>query len=399
MKINNSFYAINDKESTDALFKDIAQNGRINPWSYYAEKYNIRNGQNAISGESARMLINNRLRSKKSKEYVSLFTNKKHNIKFIKEWETFYGNKRYTVKYDFNEDRQKQLEKLIDGLKKDIRKYVRPVIKFKRNEKKGDCCAIINLFDAHVDLLTHKSETGKDSNLDENIKIFENTFDELLSICKEKKPEYIIIPVGSDFFNTNDNQNTTKKGTPQDVMVKSEEAFIVGVKTYRRCIDKASHVAKVYAPIIAGNHDQDKDFYLGQVLKYIYENNENITIDDSRLGRKYFKYGKNLFGFAHGDREWNKIDRLPTIMAEERKKDWAATDYREWFCGDKHHKVELKFLRVKDMVGVTVRFLRSVGGVSQWSVDGGYIGVPKSAELFMYDKDGGMSANYIKVIR
>jgi len=396
MAHNNSI--INSPEQTEALIGYIKKYGKDRSWRELAKMFDITGNDKINPGERARMLFYVRQNRERNKTATGFINAKDSSIHKVKEWETYHGTKRYSTEYVLNEDEKKYFENLIDGLKKDIKKYVKPVIKTK-DKKNGNHCAIINLFDAHIDLLTHKSETGKESNLRENIEIFENTFDELLNICKKSMPEQIIIPVGSDFFNTNDNQNMTKRGTPQDVMVKSEEAFIVGIRTYRRCIDKASGIANVYAPIIAGNHDEDKDFYLGQVLKYIYEKNENVTIDDSRLGRKYFRYGKNLFGFAHGNKEWNKIDRLPTIMAEERKRDWANTDYREWFCGDKHHKVEMKFIRVKDMVGVTVRFLRSVGGVSQWSVDGGYIGVPKSAELFIYDKNGGMSMNYTRIIK
>ena len=130
-------------------------------------------------------------------------------------------------------------------------------------------------------------------------------------------------------------------------------------------------------------------------LSLIYENNERVEVENSRKQRKYFKYGNALLGFAHGDKEKMKVDQLPLMMAEESKEDWANTKYREWYLGDIHHKQEFKFLRGKDFIGCMVRFLRSVGTSDTWHTDSGYIGIPKTAEAFVWSFNSGLKANYL----
>jgi hypothetical protein len=324
---------------------------------------------------------------KEVKGYLNTF-----EIKSKKIWQLPSGEYRESIQF-INKTKEFDLNKFKEDLINSVKEYVKPEHKI-IYPKQSKNAAIINLFDAHIDKLCVISETDKNSSIEENIKNFEQAFDELLSTAVNYNPELIIFPIGNDFYNTDGPSNTTKKGTPQEVLVKSEDSFIIGLKVIRRCIDKASKYAKLYCPVIKGNHDETKVFYLGQCLELLYENNPNILIDSTRHQRKYFKYGENLFGFAHGDKEIGNISHMPLIMAEERKKEWAETTYREWFMGDKHHRFEYKFMRMKDFPGVSIRYLRSVGTSDKWHYDSGYIGIPKTAELFIYDYNKGLKANF-----
>jgi hypothetical protein len=251
--------------------------------------------------------------------------------------------------------------------------------------------AILNIFDAHLDKLVRAIETGgEDASLDENIRKFEQCFNTLLSDIAKGKPEKIVIPTGNDLQNTIGPVNTTKRGTPQDVTDHFHDASDKILWLLLRCFDKARQVAPVEIIMIAGNHDEDAVYGLGRALQAAYRDVEGITIDNSRTQRKYLRWGLNLFGFAHGDKEFNKIDKLPVTMSLERRADWAEIKFAEWYLGDKHHKQEHKFMRVKDFAGATVRFLRSISGDDKWHVDEQWIGVPKSAEAFIWTKDKGL---------
>src|SRR5690606_1571640 len=120
---------------------------------------------------------------------------------------------------------------------------------------------------------------------------------------------------------------------------------------------------------------------------------ENVVVDTSRKQRKYRKYGENMFGFAHGDKEKGKTSQLPLMMAEEEKRMWADTTHRTFFLGDIHHKEEFKFLRAKDFIGVLVKFLRSVGTTDLWHYDNGYLGIPRTGEVEIHAYDGGILAS------
>jgi hypothetical protein len=284
-------------------------------------------------------------------------------------------------------EQEATIKELIDQIKA----YTQPVLAY-NYPVQTDHAVILNLYDAHIDKVCLLSETREEGSLEKNIATFEILFDSILAPAISYNPELIIIPVGHDFFNTNGNTNTTKRGTPQDTEVKSNKSFKVGVELLRRCIDKAAQVAKVQVRVIFGNHSEDKDFYLGQVLSAVYENNANVDVitEDQELKSQYEQYGVNLFGFAHGDTEIKNITQLPLLMAEQAKQKWADTKFRYFYLGDKHHKMEYKFLRTKDFIGCTVSFLRSVGTSDKWHTDNGYIGVPKTAEAHIWHKEKGL---------
>ncbi|WP_303409881.1 hypothetical protein [Pontibacter sp. BT731] len=284
-------------------------------------------------------------------------------------------------------------EVAIKGLIEEFKSYVQPVPRF-TYQKQEQCAAIINLYDAHIDKVCLVAETGYGSTIEDNIQEFETLFDELLSDCASKSPELLIIPIGHDFFNTNGPSNATKRGTPQATSVNSHDSFKVGVKLLRRCIDKAAQVARVKVLVIKANHSEDKDFYLGQVLDAVYENNPNVELDTTRKQRKYVQYGENLFGFAHGDKEKGKTAQLPLRMAEEEKHKWADTTFRTFLLGDIHHKEEYQFIRNKDFPGVEVKFLRSIGTTDEWHYDNGYIGVPRTGEAEIHRKSGGIKHRF-----
>jgi hypothetical protein len=277
-----------------------------------------------------------------------------------------------------------EVKTFVEQVKESLEGYEPPKFSISKKSSKyqsPDRCGVINLFDAHIDKFCI---IGKGS-LERNIEVFENSFDLLLDKAIKEGASTIVFPVGSDFWNTNVAVEATKKGTPQvNVRVADVDTFGQGTRLIRRCIDKAANFCNVYVIVLKGNHDEDKCLYAGELLSQIYENQSNVVVENSNRQRKYFEWGKCLLGFAHGDKEKSKINELPLVMAEEQKDAWARTTFREFYLGDIHHKQEYKFLRGKDFVGCMVRFLRSVStSLDQWHDDFAWIGVPKTAELFV----------------
>lgn len=361
------------------LIKYLQSGKKEHSWHELAEKFGF------SSGEAARAYYRRHKAQVKTESFVE-----EGKVTRVKTWQLHDGSWRESIQYE----EVKKASDVVQDIKDAFKDYKAPKVEICKSKNKGKYCAIINLFDAHIDKLCLLDETDKNSSIEENIRVFEKAFDELLANCQTYNPETIYIPVGSDFWNSNNTAHTTKGGTPQDVIGKIHNNFKIGLSLYRRCIDKAAYYSDVVCPVLAGNHDEDMCYFLGTALEVAYENSPNVFIDNTRHQRKYYKYGQNLFGFAHGDKEKNKVANLPLLMAEERKHDWADTTYREWYLGDIHHKQEYKFLRGKDYVGCMVRFLRSVATSDKWHHDNGYIGVPKTAEAFIWSTDRGMKANF-----
>lgn len=262
----------------------------------------------------------------------------------------------------------------------------RPMPSYKDIEKK---CAIINAYDAHIDKVTRMTETGTKSDIHKNVRLFRNTFNQLLQWCqKGGNPELIIFPVGNDFFNVNDARYTTKKGTPQDTVMHIEDSYEIGLDLIRDCIEEARKIAPVIIPIIRGNHDTDLTGFLGVTLAHLYKGDKAVTVDNSRLSRKYIQYGKNMFMFGHGDTEKKFIQRLPQVVAQEQKKMWYKTEYRYAFLGDLHHRIQYGRTTIKDQVGLQINYLRAMSSQDYWHHSSGYIGIPKSMYCTIFDRSG-----------
>lgn len=312
------------------------------------------------------------------------------DVKKVKFWQNFNGDLRFSV--DTKTEWYKNKIDLYNDIQEILSKYEFPVFK-PVNENKGNSLAIINLYDAHIDKLVLIDETNPYGSVDENCAKFEDAFDKLLSQTLIYGPEYIIFPVGNDFFNANDARNTTVKGTPQDSNPFWKQSFIKGYETIRKCIDKASQYAKVYVMMIISNHDADKLFYLGQLLKATYEKNKYVLIDDSTKARKYFQYGNTLLGFGHGDKEKNYISTLPATIMIENKHIMPEIDYIHYYAGDIHHLEKYQLKTSHDLKGCTITFLRALSDLSKWEFEQGYVGVPKTAESYIFKKDKGLAAN------
>ena len=293
------------------------------------------------------------------------------------------GEQLYSVRATFKRTTNQTILQFLDDLKKGLYSYKAPT-KVVRNYKPLDYCGIINIYDAHIDKMTVLSETGTESDIYNNVSIFERHFDKLLEYLEA--PEAVIFPVGNDFFNVNDSRNTTKKGTHQPSYLHFVDAFKIGLNLIRKCIDKARLLAPVYVPIIQGNHDEDLATLLGAALDIIYTDCSDVHIDDSRMQRKYKQYGKNLFMFDHGDKV--KVDRVPMIMAQEQPTQWASTKYRYNFRGHCHHSQEYKITSVKETVGVEVHHLRALSQPSAWNVSAGWIGAQKATTAYKITRDG-----------
>jgi len=357
-------------------------------WLEIAKKFNI--GENLTDIQKSKK-VNDIWRGylRNNEKQLSDFE-KDSRIKKVSKWQAQDGKWLQSIVYEKSNERN-NLESFKRDLIKEISQYEFPKLEMSYSNF-NRLMACINIFDAHIEKMTLVSETGFGSKLEDNIQIFEKAFDELLTTAKAFSPEVIVFPIIGDFFNTNDSRMTTKRGTPQDNSTKHHDAFKVGVNLLRRCIDKATQVGPVIVPIVRGNHDEDAIYYLATLLDTIYLDNPNVTIDATRLSRKYIQFGENLLGFAHGDSE--KPDTLPLIMAEEQKEAWSKTKYRQWFLGDKHHHQDYMFRKGKDFIGARVTYLRSITPTDFWHHKSGYIGVPKSAELYLFHFEEGQRANF-----
>jgi hypothetical protein len=240
--------------------------------------------------------------------------------------------------------------------------------------------------DLHVNKLAHFEETGE--NVDSKITL--NNLRKAISVSIERAEKFpisrILLPLGNDFFNIDNNQSTTTAGTPQDADTRYYKMFRNGYKFVVETIERLKQIAPVDVIIIPGNHDQTTCFYLGEVLSAFYSKDENVIVDNRATLRKYYQWGANLLGFTHGDKE--KTADLALIMATEAKKEWSNTKYRMWHLGHTHTRKVM----LDEKAGVISRVFPSLSGTDAWHHSKGYIGNIKGMTSCIFDLNDGLIA-------
>ena len=231
----------------------------------------------------------------------------------------------------------------------------------------------IAIHDLHFGSLCWGEETGDNYDIKIAQTIFLDAINHLVKATKLFKPDCYVLPVGSDFFNVNSMLNTTTAGTLQDEDCRWQKTYIYGRKMMVLAIDILRKHAPVNVVIIAGNHDTERAYYLGDSLDCWYQKCNNVDVNNSPQPRKYWRWGKCLLGLTHGSEEVKGT--LPMLMAVEEPKLWAKTKYREWHIGHLHHKATKSYDFGVENQGVRERIIGSLAATDSWHKKKGYSGL------------------------
>ena len=244
---------------------------------------------------------------------------------------------------------------------KDFRKYSPQPFKPRSPYKTGDCLVEISLPDLHI---------GK-FNPEEQRQDAIDCVNTLLSrLPSSARVDRFLLPVGNDLLNSDTNSGyTTTKGTPQFDVVEYQESFRRAWQLMVDIAERLAEIAPVDIVVVPGNHDEARAFYVGEVISAYFGANPNVSVDNEISFRKYYNYGATLIGFTHGDKE--KPADLTTIMARERKKDYAYSEYTEWHLGHIHKEMTLLKI-VDDIQSTKIRFLPSICDEDTWHKSMGY---------------------------
>jgi DNA-directed RNA polymerase subunit RPC12/RpoP len=278
----------------------------------------------------------------------------------------------------------------VELIKKEAISYA-PKYKAIRYPKQKDAYLYeIAMPDLQLGRLVMAEEAGQASNPDLYIRKAESAVNELLGV--NYPIERILFPIGNDFFDSNTAAMTTAHGTPQSDDVRWQRTYKLAKKMMIGLIETMTQIAPVDVVTIKGNHDEERIFYFGDTLESWFHNNPNVTVDNEPKGRKYYPFGKVLLGLAHG--YYEKPVKLDSLMAYEAPQLWAASQFREWHLGDKHHKSDMISKTEELENGVVVRILRSLAPPSVWEYDKGFVGSLKAAEGFLWHRERGLFAQF-----
>ncbi|HUQ70675.1 MAG TPA: hypothetical protein VM165_14190 [Planctomycetaceae bacterium] len=255
----------------------------------------------------------------------------------------------------------------------------------------------LDVFDLHVGKMAWGAEAGADYDLKIAERIAKAAVSDLLGQIGHRHQHIaqILLPFGNDFFQYDTPGGTTTAGTQVDHDGRYQKMFRVGHLIAMWMIEECLKIAPVHIPVVPGNHDEISAFSMGMVLEAEYRREKRVTFDNGPAQRKYYRWGKTLLGFTHGDKE--KIADLPGLMTVEKPHDWAASTCREFHIGHFHHGKKREPISVEDMKGCTVRWLRSLSASDSWHHKKGFVGTQRSAEAFLWRKEGAFAGHFVSL--
>lgn len=192
----------------------------------------------------------------------------------------------------------------------------------------------------------------------------------------------VVFPIGNDFFHTDNYQNQTTNGTPQDVIADYASEYEAGFDVLVEAISFLNENAKkVHVILVQGNHDRTKDFYLTHALEVFFKKEPSISFQREHSTTKSVVLGNTFIGYHHGN---CKIDDLPLLFATGKDAyNFGNAKYREVHTGDKH------FYMAKEIKGVRIQQMPSLSGADRWHADNNYVNNIRSAIATMYDFETG----------
>lgn len=207
-----------------------------------------------------------------------------------------------------------------------------------------------------------------------------------LGIAAGYKPTQCLYVIGQDFGHIDNENYTTTGGT----LVGSKRTYLDSVDERCSLVMKASDYIRSYVPnldivAVPGNHDRFSTYWLARVLDAYFRNDLSVSVFNGQSPRKYYRYGKTLFGLTHGNEE--KQFDLAGLMAVEAPLEWAASDNRIWLTGH-FHQQKTMYNMLSERFGVVQRIFPSLVSPDDWHILKGYIGNSRAAQLLVYDLDG-----------
>jgi hypothetical protein len=189
----------------------------------------------------------------------------------------------------------------------------------------------------------------------------------------------IVLPISNDFFHTDNYQNQTTQGTPQDVIMDYSSEYELGFSVLVDTINMLrKHSSNVIVVLVQGNHDRTKSFYLAHALDIYFKNDLDVEFIREHSVIKGITLGNTFIGWHHGN---CKLDDLPLLFAThpDYSKAFGSSVYREVHTGDKHHYM------AKEVKGVRIQQMPSLSGTDRWHLDNNFVHSVRAALALVYD--------------
>jgi hypothetical protein len=259
-----------------------------------------------------------------------------------------------------------RLEEMVRALIADIGKEVKGMSRLvpAPTNCNSDLLVVYPIGDPHFGMYAWKEEAGQDFDADIAAKLTLAAVDQLVASAPAAETA-ILAPLG-DVMHADDSRNRTpQSGNQLDVDTRHQRVMLIANRAIRRAVYRTLEKhKKVIVRVLQGNHDPHAAFAIAMALHDHFENNPRVTVDLSPSLFWYYRFGKVLVGFTHGDKAKGKD--LLGVMATDRAADWGETKFRYYYHGHLHESGK------REMPGLLVEWFRTLAPADAWAAGEGY---------------------------
>lgn len=284
--------------------------------------------------------------------------------------------------------RKKAGDFTIDDFKKVITGYtpkLPTITKYSTSIEKAHVNVEISLSDFH---LAKRHLEGDNLPADRATRYFNIAQDLVKKVTSVYNTDTVVLPISNDFFHTDNYQNQTTNGTPQDIIMDYSSEYELGFKILADTINMLrQYASNVEVVLVQGNHDRTKSFYLAHALEVYFKDALDVKFNREHGVVKAVVLGNTFIGYHHGN---CKIEDLPLLFAThpEYSSLFGSSVYREVHTGDKHHYM------AKEVKGVRIQQMPSLSGTDRWHADNNYVHSVRAALALVYDYKQGKCAEF-----
>jgi len=284
-------------------------------------------------------------------------------------------------------DEEQRLQDLLDAVQRiaePFRGVSEPVVPPGATDT--DLLCVYPFGDPHFGLYAWAQESGDDFDLDIAERVTVGAIDHLVRVAPSARSA-LILSVGDTFHADSYENRTARGGHALDVDTRWPKVLSVGIRAYRRCIDRALEKHEdVTFWSVPGNHDPHSAVMLAVCLAQYYEREPRVAIDTSPGKFRWHRFGDVLLGATHG--ESVKPHQMAAVMACDRAKDWGETKHRRIYSGHLHHD------RTQEFPGVTVDTLRTLAAKDAWHAEHGYRS-GRDMKCDVYHREHGLISRHV----
>lgn len=298
------------------------------------------------------------------------------------------GNAQFRWKLAMEKKSDEIAESYLDIFVKKAESFAPKKFIYNTIQGKKDCVYFINIQDLHLGKLATQRQTGWD---DYDVKIAKQLYveavDELIEKVPKDRVDKILLIVGSDLIHYENNKNQTTSGTQIEGDSRWQKMFEESCDLMASTIEKLAQNFNVDVITVHGNHGNLSEHALGCYLKAFFRNNTRVNIDNGYTNRKYYKYGKNLIGFTHGDdAEIKKGDDMAITLFRENQSD--ISNFKHLFFIFGHFHSETQF----DKKGIRCFIAPALCAPDQWHSKKNFVGNVRTSQGMLFNKEDGLEA-------